>query len=121
MKLKFKPTRRQLTVAAVLVLIVVALLVSRSSKDDVAGPGPLDAAATRACDDFAAGHRKATSTSSRLALADRVMESSVQTENELISQRAAEMGRSANDSDADWRTSSAALTDACEGAGWQES
>ena len=117
MKLKVKFGRRQLVWLAVAVLVVVALVVGRSSKDEQ--HKGLDAAAGRACSDFAAGVARAKTKPARLSLADKVMASSNRTENTLISKRAAAMGRSADDGNASWKASADALTSACRDAGWK--
>jgi len=114
-KLKFKPNKRLLTIAGVVALVVVALMVGNSDRE--AKPGPLDGAAIRSCDDFAAGYPSASTKPARLALADKVMTSG-RTGNELIAQRQAEMGRSAADGNPRWKASADALLSACRDAGW---
>ena len=105
-----------MTVAAVVALAVVALLVGRAHHP--AGPEPMDAAAHRACSDFAAGYPRAHSEAARLALADKVTASSSRSDNRAIARRATEMGSSANEDDAAWEASADALTAACRDAGW---
>lgn len=117
MKLKWKANKRLLTIAGVVALVVVALMVGNSRKQPVR-QGPLDSAAVRSCDDFAAGYPKARTKPARLALADKVMTSG-RTGNEVISQRQAEMGRSAGDGNPQWKASGDALIGACRDAGWR--
>jgi hypothetical protein len=118
---KLKLNRRQLVIGAVILLVVVAaLFASRANKADTTA-GVLDDPASRACSDFAAGYPDARTKTARLKLADKVMESTMQTENDLIRDRAAAMGRMANDSNTEWKSSANALTDACKNAGWQAS
>ncbi|WP_306214793.1 hypothetical protein [Actinoplanes sp. RD1] len=120
MKLKLKLSRQQLIVLGIAVLVVVALLFSRANGDDAAqGPGPLDAAAGQACTDFDAGYPDARTKTARLALADKVMQSTGKSENDQIAERAAELGRSAGDGGTEWKTSAGALTTACRDAGWK--
>jgi hypothetical protein len=112
---KIKP---KLIVVLVLVAVGVgAVLVTRAGHDDPPATG-LDTAARRACQDFADGYPRAHSKAARLTLADRVMRSSGDTGNDVISKRAAEMGRSAADGGAKWKSSADALTGACHDAGW---
>jgi hypothetical protein len=118
-KLKVKLGRRQIIPLVVIVVALGALLVSRSHQDPQ--PGGLDGAANRACSDFAAGYPRARTKVARLSLADKVMTSSNRSENALISKRAAEMGRSAGESDARWTASADALTAACRDAGGKTS
>lgn len=117
--MKLKLNRRQIVIGAVVLLVAVAALFA-SRSEQAAGPGVADSAATRACTDFAAGYGDAKTKTARLGLADKVMESSVQTDNDLIRDRAAEMGRSANDTDREWKTTGDALLNACEDAGWRQ-
>lgn len=117
MKLKIKLSKRQMMIPLIAGLAVAGLMLSRgTSQDD--SPGSLDDAANRACSDFAAGYPQAKTTSSRLALADRVTASSGRTDNKQISQRAVEVGRTADDGSTAWRTSADALATACRDAGW---
>jgi hypothetical protein len=118
-KLKVKLGRRQIIPLVVIAVAICALLVSRSARDEQ--PAGLDADASRACSDFAAGYPHARTKVARLSLADKVMASSGKTRNALISKRAAEMGRSAGDSDARWKASADALTVACRDAGGKSS
>jgi hypothetical protein len=121
-KLKLKLSRRQLIALGVAVLVVVALLFSRANGDDAGqGPDPLDTAASQACSDFDAGYADARTKTARLALADKVMQSTGESENDQIADRAAELGRSAGDGGAEWKTSAGALTTACRDAGWKAS
>ena len=119
MKLKFKVSRRALTVLAVAGLAGVALLVSQARGGGTEEAGTLDNAAVRACDDFAAGAGRARSDTARLALADKVTASAAETGNDAIRNRALELGRRADETNADWRTASTALTQACRDAGWR--
>lgn len=114
---KFKLNKRSLVIAVVAVLALWALLASRSGDDQQAAP--LDSAADRACTDFAAGYPRARTEAARLTLADKVAASSAKTGNDAIADRAAAMGRSADESDAAWRASGDALLDACRTAGWR--
>ena len=115
LKLKLKPNKRLLTIAGVAALVVIALMVGhRGGRPE---RGPLDSAASRSCDQFAAGYPRASTKAARLALADKVMTSG-RTDNELISQRQSEMGRSAADGNPQWKTSADALLSACRDAGW---
>ena len=97
---------------AVVAVAVLALMVSRGRGGD-SGPEAIDAHARQACADFAAGYPKARSKTARLALADKVTANSSKSENDEIRKRAAAMGASANDSDAEWRAAGDALTTAC--------
>jgi len=115
-KLNLKLNKRQLIIAALAALAVFGLMSNRSTPG--AQPGTLDDAANRACSDFAHGYPGARTGTARLALADRVTASSARSGNGLIARRAAELGRSANDGDADWRVSADAFTGACRDAGW---
>ena len=117
--MKLKLNRRQIVIGAVVLLGVIAVLFA-SRSEQAEGPGVADTAATRACTDFAAGYGNAKTQTARLTLADQVMESSVQTDNDSIRDRAAEMGRSANDTDKEWKTTGDALLNACEDAGWRQ-
>lgn len=112
---------RILAVVAVIALIAVALLVRSSMAGDGDGDAPqkapLDAAAVKACDDFASGYPKAKSQAARLRLADVVLQSTMDTENDPIADRASELGRDADD-DKQWRAHASAFTDACKTSGW---
>jgi hypothetical protein len=116
---KLKVNNRILAVVAVIALIAVALLVRGSMAGDGDAPpkAPLDAAAVKACDDFASGYPKAKSQAARLRLADVVLQSTMDTENDPIADRASELGRDADD-DKQWRAHASALTDACKSSGW---
>jgi hypothetical protein len=117
-KLKLKMGRKQLAVIGVVVLLLVGLLVARhKGRDD--GSAQMDSAAARACTDFANGYPHAKSKASRLELADKVTHNSSQSSNRTIAARAAAMGHGAGDTDAKWRSSASALTDACRSAGWK--
>jgi hypothetical protein len=111
-----KPSKRLVTVIAVVVLIIVALCVAHSrGKDAHTG---LDAAGKQACDDFAAGYPKASTKPERLSLADQVTKSSGKTDNKEIQQRAAEMGQAAGEGGSPWKTAAQNLSSACKAAGW---
>ena len=102
-------------------VIVVALLIAWSATRSRTGaqePGRLDEAAARACSDFADGYERARTKTARLALADRVSQSSGDTENEAIGDRATAIGRSADEGGDAWERDGDALTDACRAAGW---
>ena len=117
MKVKLKMSRKQLAAVAVAALLIFGLLVARRGGADESGD--MDAAASRACSDFAAGYPHATTKASRLALADKVTHSAGQSDNRTIANKATEMGNSAGEGDARWKASADALTGACEAAGWQ--
>jgi hypothetical protein len=114
-KLKL-PNKRLLTILGVVALVVIALMVGNAKKSEPR-QGPLDSAAIRSCDDFAAGYPRARTKPARLALADRVMTSG-HTGNDVIAERQAELGRSAADGNPKWKTSADALLSACRDAGW---
>ncbi|GAA2574298.1 hypothetical protein GCM10010435_57070 [Winogradskya consettensis] len=117
--MKLKLNRRQIIIgAAVLVVLAFALFAGRAGKTDPQG-GVLDDPARTACTNFADGYPDAKTKTARLALADKVMESTGQTDNDLIADRAAELGRAANDANAEWKTRADALRDACTEAGWK--
>lgn len=114
---KVKLNKRQLVIGAVVVLVVLAgLAIGRSAQD--AGPGRLDDAAAKACTAFADGYADADTKTARLRLADEVDKFSAGSDNEQIADRAAEMGRSANDATAEWKADAAQFTRACRDAGW---
>ncbi|WP_250008525.1 hypothetical protein [Actinoplanes sp. M2I2] len=122
MKLKLKMGRKQIAALVIAVLVVFALLVNRAGgggTDDEPAAGTLDNGAVRACDDFAAGSSRARSETTRLALADKVTASATESDNDAVRARAMELGRNADEGNAAWRTSSNALTQACEDAGWR--
>jgi hypothetical protein len=111
---KLKLSGRQITVVAVAAVAVVAIMMSRAGGgDDGDQREGIDTPAHQACVDFAAGYPKAKAKTARLALADKVTANSSKSDNDLIRKRAAEMGASANDSDAEWKTAGDALTSAC--------
>lgn len=116
MKLKVKLGRRQVVLLVAAVLVIGALLAGRAA-DEPPATG-LDDAADRACSDFAAGNPRARTRAARLALADRVAPSARRTGNTTIEQRAAELGRRATGTAADWKAGADALTGACRDAGW---
>ncbi|WP_250037314.1 hypothetical protein [Paractinoplanes maris] len=122
MKLKLKMGTKQIAALVIAVLVVFALLVGRGRSGDDGGGGQsggtLDNGAVVACDDFAAGSGQARSDSTRLALADKVTASAAKSDNDAVRARAMELGRNADEGNAAWRTSSNALTQACEDAGW---
>jgi hypothetical protein len=109
--------RRAVIAGLVLAVILVGLAVGRSAREDQ-GTGPLDAPATQACGDFADGYPDARTEAARLALADKVSQSAAGSDNEVIADRVLEVGRSANDGDAEWKSAADALTRACRDAGW---
>lgn len=116
--MKLKVNKRTLAIVAVIALVAVALLVrGATAGDDAPAKAPLDAAAVKACDDFAAGYADAETQAARLRLADVVLQSAMDTENDSIADRAAELGRDADD-DKQWRTHATAFTDACKTSGW---
>lgn len=122
MKLKLKWGKKQIAALVIAVLVVFALLVNRAGDDGSApeqSAGPLDNDAVVACDDFAAGSAQARSETTRLALADKVTASATKSDNDAVRARAMELGRNADEGNAAWRTSSNALTQACEDAGWR--
>ncbi|MCU7729289.1 hypothetical protein ODJ79_36710 [Actinoplanes sp. KI2] len=111
-----KPSKRLVTVIAVVALIIFALCVAHSrGKDAHTG---LDTAGKQACDDFAAGYPKASTKPDRLALADQVTKSSGKTDNKEIQERAAEMGQAASAGGSQWKTAAQNLSTACKNAGW---
>ncbi|GAB2603339.1 hypothetical protein Aab01nite_48510 [Paractinoplanes abujensis] len=118
MKLKFKLGRPQIIALVIAGLAVVALLASRGGDGGNEGPGRLDNAAVRACDDFAAGQSAARSNSARLSLADKVTASAAESDNDPVRTRSMELGRQADEGNAAWRTAANALTRACQEAGW---
>ncbi|MEV6597219.1 hypothetical protein AB0M36_10195 [Actinoplanes sp. NPDC051346] len=118
--MKVKLNKRQLAIGvAVVAVVLVGLVISRSAQE--AGPGRLDDAADRACTTFAEGFDDAATRTARLSLADEVNKWSTGSENERIADRAVAMGRSANESDAEWKSGATALTQACRDAGWDAS
>ena len=118
-KLKLKMSRKQWAVVGIVALLVIGVLVARNGRKDDSGPGRMDTPAAQACTDFADGYPHAKTKAARLALADKVTHSSSESDNKTIADRAAEMGRSASDSTAQWKRSASALTDACQAAGWK--
>jgi hypothetical protein len=115
---KLSLNKRQVIIGAVvLAVVLVGLAVGRSAREEQ-GPGPLDAPATQACDDFADGYPEADTPAARLALADQVSKSAAGTDNEVIAHRVLEVGDSANDSTTEWKAAADALTQACRDAGW---
>ena len=120
MKLKVKLSRRQLAAGGVAALAVIALLVGRGSHSgDGKVDTTMDAPARQACGDFAAGYRRATTKTARLALADKVTGNSGRSSNDTIARRALEMGDAADGTTPEWQTSANALTKACKDAGWK--
>ncbi|MCY1144471.1 hypothetical protein OWR29_41290 [Actinoplanes sp. Pm04-4] len=121
MKLKLKWGKKQI-IALVIAALVVFALVTGNRADDGGesgqSAGSLDNGAVVACDDFAAGSAKARSDATRLALADKVTASAAKSDNDAVRARAMELGRSADEGNAAWRTSANALTQACRDAGW---
>ena len=121
MKLKLKLNKRQIAIAVVAALAVFVLLFARGggSDDSPQDQGVLDSAANQACTDFADGYPRARTSTARLALADKVTTSSARSDNDAIAKRAAELGHNADEGTSAWRTSAAALSDACRTAGWK--
>ena len=111
-----KPSRRLVTVIAVVALIIIAVIVGNAREDQQ--HSGLDAAGKQACDDFAAGYPKAATKPERLALADKVTASSGKTDNKQIQQKAADMGNAAGAGGAQWKSAADRLTAACKDAGW---
>ena len=109
-----KVGKKQIIVLVIAVLVVFALVTANRS-------GSLDNGAVVACDDFAAGSARARTDTTRLALADKVTASAAKSDNKAVRTRAMELGRSADEGNAAWRTASNALTQACEDAGWTAS
>jgi hypothetical protein len=114
---KLKLGRVQLIILVVVVVAVVAVLFNRSHGAGGSGGG-MDSDATRACSDFNSGYPKAKDKTARLALADKVTRSSAQSSNRTIADKAMDMGRSAGETSAKWKSSATALLDACHEAGW---
>jgi hypothetical protein len=114
---KLKMTRRQGTILAVVVLVIIAVLFSRGRSDD-SGRAGLDTSGRQACDDFARGYPAADTKAERLTLADKVTASSGKTDNKQIQLRAADMGTASGDGGAKWKSAADALTAACRDAGW---
>lgn len=108
--------RRVVIAVCVAAVVLVGLAVGRSTGDEQAGK--LDAEATQACGELAEGYPGARGKTARLALADRVSTAVAGSDNEVITDRVGALGRSANDSDAAWRSAADALTQACRDAGW---
>jgi hypothetical protein len=119
--------KKQIVVLVIAALVVFALITSNRAGDDGGAgaggqqAGSLDNGAVVACDDFAAGSARARSDTTRLALADKVTASAAKSDNKAVRTRAMELGRSADEGNAAWRTASTALTQACEDAGWTAS
>ncbi|MEV4636395.1 hypothetical protein AB0J80_03490 [Actinoplanes sp. NPDC049548] len=117
--MKVKLNKRQLVIGVAVVLVVLAgLAISKSAKD--AGPGRLDDPAAKACTTFADGYADADTKTARLRLADEVNKFSAGSENERIADRAAAVGRSANEATAKWKADAAELARACREAGWSD-
>jgi len=112
--------KKQIVIVVIVVLVVFALLTANRADDGASEQeaGSLDNGAVVACDDFAAGSARARTDSTRLALADKVTASAAKSDNDAVRTRAMELGRSADEGNAAWRTASTALTQACEDAGW---
>jgi hypothetical protein len=121
-KLKLKWGKKQIIALVIAALVVFALVTGNRADNDGDGggqsAGSLDNGAVVACDDFAAGSAKARSDATRLALADKVTASAAKSDNDAVRARAMELGRSADEGNAAWRTSANALTQACQDAGW---
>ena len=114
--------KKQIAALVIAVLVVFALITARAGDGaDEQSAGSLDNGAVVACDDFAAGSAQARTATTRLALADKVTASAAKSDNKAVRTRAMELGRSADEGNAAWRTASNALTQACEDAGWTAS
>ncbi len=118
MKLKFKLGKVQIAALVIAGLVILALLLSRSGNGGSSGDNTLDNAAVKACDDFAAGSAAARSQTARLGLADKVTASATRSDNDAVRDRAMELGRNADETNAVWRTSATAFSQACTDAGW---
>jgi hypothetical protein len=118
-KLKLKMSRKRWAAVGIVVLALIGVLVARHGRDDSSGAGRMDTPAAQACTDFAGGYPHAKTKAARLALADKVTHYSSQSDNKTIADRATAMGRGASDSEAQWKKSANALTDACQAAGWK--
>ena len=116
--MKVKLTKQTWIIAGVVLVALLIAWSSTRSSPGAQGPGRLDEAAARACSDFADGFGQARSKTARLALADKVNQSSAETENDAIEDRATAIGRSAGDGGEAWERDGDALTDACRAAGW---
>ncbi len=116
MAVKVKLNKRVLVIGLIAVLGLFALVAGRS--DDTPEAGTLDAAADQACTEFALGYPRARSSTARLSLADQVTASSQKSDNDAIRDRANAVGRSADETNAEWEASADALTEACRAAGW---
>ncbi|MFG1605109.1 hypothetical protein [Actinoplanes sp. NPDC049265] len=119
--MKLKLDKRTLIIVAVVVVVGVALL-ARSfggSGDSGKAAQALDAAAVKACDDFAAGRSAAETAAARLSLADKVTKSTMDTDNDAIADQAVALGQDADDS-RQWRAHADAFTKACTSNGWKQ-
>ncbi|MEV7625186.1 hypothetical protein [Actinoplanes sp. NPDC089786] len=117
--MKFKLDRRSLIIVAAVVVVGFALLArgwgGAGGAQEQAQP--LDAGAKQACDDFEAGRRDATSSASRLQLADKVALSIKDTENDAVADAAPALGRDTDDN-RQWRVHADAFTKTCRLNGW---
>ena len=109
--------KRLLIVVALVVVAIAALLVRGvgGADEPPAAAGPMDKAAVQACKDFKAGYPGAKSQGARLRLSDKVMRSTMDTDNDALADRAAELGRSADDGDKVWKQHADAFSAACQG------
>ncbi|MEV4706265.1 hypothetical protein [Actinoplanes sp. NPDC049316] len=116
--MKVKLSKQTLLIAGV---VCVALLIAWSATRSSAtaqGPGRLDDAAGRACSDFAGGYGQARTKTARLALADKVSQSSRNSDNDAVRDQAMTLGRSAGDGGREWERDGDAFEEACRAAGW---
>ncbi|MGA5299802.1 hypothetical protein ACPCHT_07730 [Nucisporomicrobium flavum] len=116
--MKVKLSKQTLIIIGV---VCVALLIAWSatrSSTSAQGPGQLDDPAAQACTDYADGYAQARSKTARLALADKVSQSSRDSDNDAIQDRATALGRSAADGGSAWKQDGDAFEDACRAAGW---
>jgi hypothetical protein len=118
---KLKLDKRTLIIVAVVVVVGVALLArSFGGPGDAGNAGQaLDAAAVKACDDFAAGRPGAKAAAARLSLADKVTKSTMDTDNDAIADAAVALGQDADDS-RQWQAHADAFTKACTSNGWKK-
>jgi len=117
---KFKLDKRSLIVVAAVVVVGFALLAQGWGGADGTQEQtqPLDAGAKRACDDFGAGREDAKTPAARLQLADKVVKSTMDTENEAVADAATALGRDTDDN-RQWRVHADAFTKTCRANGWK--
>ena len=104
--MKFKLDKRSLIVVAAVVVVGFALT------------QPLDAGAKQACNDFGAGREDAKTPAARLQLADKVVKSTMDTENEAVADAATALGRDTDDN-RQWRVHADGFTKTCRAIGWK--